>query len=126
MAEQGLGHRCLSLSTTLGHIPQRTREPGRHQRPVKDSRHFSCRRYFLIPKEGTAGIMWRKLWHWLTLDLWEKINWHQTGKSLALGNLGEVCVISESQSIYWTDSVLMQSSGDRGHWKVEMELLAFR
>lgn len=73
-----------------------------------------------------AGIRWRKLWHWLTLDLWEEINWHQTGKSLALGNLGEVCVISESQNIYWTDSVLMLFSGDSGHWKVKMDLLAFK
>lgn len=121
MVEQGVGRWCLSLFTLLGHLPlkdQGIQTSASHE----GLSAFLMRSYFLIPEEGMAGIRWRKLWHWLTLDLWEKINWHQTGKSLALGNLGEVCVISESQSIYWTDSVLMQFSGDSGHWKVEMDL----
>lgn len=95
----------------------------RHQSPMKHSRHFWWRRYVIIPEEGIARIRWRKLWHKPTLDLWEKINWHQTGKSLALGNLGMTVWSLQAKALYWTHSgILMAFSGDSEHQKVQTDL----
>ena len=88
----GKALRPLPFPTILCHLPREC-QPHRNRAPSKPrsaSAKFLMKKIFApVLGERIAGLRQRKPELQPAIDLCEKINWHQTGKSLALGNLGE-------------------------------------